>query len=252
MRKALVSIITATLLALPVLAQKAESTPEKPADKPKETIIAATETKGPADPADLARKAIAAHGGDAFRSMRTLIVRGSADLSGSPSQVIPATFVTIFSGDKYRFEISNPFQPFKQTYDGEQTVSSLPGFTLPPLNRLGLPLLQRLDDKDFKVSALPDGAKKKGFRITSPEGYFTDFFIDEKTFEIKGYQASYLVGERSITTAVEIDKFREVSGIKIPERYSQRFELGFATFYSDFKAKEILVNNDVADDVFKN
>jgi hypothetical protein len=36
----------------------------------------------------------------------------------------------------------------------------------------------------------------------------------------------------------------------VPERYAQRFETGNLTIYSDFKAKEILVNSNVADDVF--
>ncbi len=203
------------------------------------------------EPLALAKAALAAHGGDKFKNMKTLIVRGSADISGSPTQTFPATFSMVFSGDKYRYEIANPVQPFKQTYDGQQTVSSVPNFTLPPINRLGLPLLQKMDEKGFVVAALPDKSKKKnGFRITSPEGYYTDFFIDEKTGQIKGYEASYNFNDRNVTTSVEIDKIREVDGVKIPEKYAQRFELGFATIYADFKAKDILINSEVAADVF--
>jgi hypothetical protein len=178
-------------------------------------------------------------------------VRGTADISTSPAQTIPSTFVMIFSGDKYRYEISNPLRPFSQTYDGLNTVSSLPGFTLPPVNRLGLPLLQKMDQKDYVVSALPEKSKKKtGFRITSPEGFYTDFFVDEKSGEVKSYEASYDFNGRSVTTSVEIDKMRDVEGVRLPEKYAQRFELAFATIYADFKAKEILVNSEVADDVF--
>ena len=100
------------------------------------------------------------------------------------------------------------------------------------------------------VSALPDKSKKKGFRITSPEGYYTDFFIDEKTNHIKSYEASYDYNGRKITTSVEIDKMREVSGVFVPERYAQRFDTGQFTIYANFKAKEILVDTEVADDVF--
>lgn len=203
------------------------------------------------EPLELAKKALAAHGGEKFKTMKTLIVRGSAEVSGSPTQTFPASFVTIFSGDKYRFELTNPLQPFKQVYDGEQTVSSVPNFTLPPINRLGLPLLQRMEEKGYTVSALPEKSRKKtGFRITSPEGFYTDFFLNEKTFEVKSYEASYSFNQRTVTTAVEIDRLREVEGVKIPEKYAQRFELGFATVYSDFKAREILVNTEVSDDVF--
>ncbi len=202
-------------------------------------------------PLDLAKAAQAAHGGDKFKNMKTLVVRGTANVSGSPTTTFPATFATIFSGDKYRYEIANPVQPFKQIYDGQQTVSSVPNFTLPPINRLGLALLQRMDEKDYIVAALPEKSKKKvGFRITSPEGYYTDFFVDGKTGQIKSYEASYDFNGRNVTTSVEIDTVKEVDGIKIPEKYAQRFELGFATIYADFKAKEILVNSEVADDVF--
>ncbi|HVE57765.1 MAG TPA: hypothetical protein VNB22_13115 [Pyrinomonadaceae bacterium] len=239
-------LLVVLIFAVGIFAQKEQNPKEK---KGKENpTVAETKT---AEPVDLAKAALTAQGGDKFKNMKTLIVRGTADISGSPTQTFPSAFAMIFSGDKYRYEITNPFQPFKQIYDGEQTVSSIPNFTLPPINRLGLPLLQKLDEKGYTVSALPEKSKKKtGFRITSPEGYYTDFFVDEKTGQIKGYEASYTFNERNVTTSVEIDKIREVDGVKIPEKYAQRFELGFATIYADFKAKDILINTEVASDVF--
>lgn len=202
-------------------------------------------------PLELAKAALAAHGGDKFRLMKTLVVRGSVDISGSPTQSISGTFATIYSGEKYRLEV-NSFPSFKQTFDGTQTVSSQRGFELPPLNRLGLPLLSKVGEKDFAVSELPEkSGKKAGFRITSPEGFYTDFFVDEKTGLIKSYESSYEIGDRTATTSVAIDKIRDVDGVKIPERYAQRLDFGSLTVYADFKAKDILVNSTVADDVFK-
>ena len=220
---------------------------DKTANKDKVTVtISKTQT-----PFELAKAALLAHGGDKFKNMKTLVVRGTADISGSPTTTFPATFAMILSGDKYRLEVSTPFQPFKQTYDGQQTSSSANGFSLPPINRLGLPLLQRIGDKDFTVSALPEKSKKKtGFRITAPEGFYTDFFVDEKTGLIKSYESEYELRGRTITTSVEINKVRDVEGVKIPERYAQRFETGQLTIYADFKAKEILVNSAVADSIF--
>ncbi len=227
-----------------VFAQKEKNT------KDKEKTPTTAESKS-IEPLDLAKAALVANGGDKFKNMKTLIVRGTANVSGSPTTTFPATFATIFSGDKYRYEIINPIQPFKQIYDGQQTVSTVPNFTLPPINRLGLSLLQRMDEKDYVISALPEKSKKKnGFRITSPEGYYTDFFVDEKTGQVKSYEASYDFNGRNVTTSVEIDSFKEIDGVKIPEKYAQRFELGFATIYAEFKAKEISVNSEVADDVF--
>jgi hypothetical protein len=220
---------------------------KKPAEKDKP---AAANLKTAA-PMDLAKAAVAWYGGDKFKNMKTLVVIGTADVSGSPSMTFPAPFVITYAGDKYRLEIKTPFMEFKQIYDGQQTYSSAGDVSLPPINRLGLPLLPKIEEKDFVVTALPELKKKKtGFRITSPEGYYTDFFVDDKTGQIKGYEASYEVNGRTITTAVEIDKVREVEGVKVPEKYAQRFETGNLTVYANFKAKDILVNSAVADDVF--
>ncbi len=201
----------------------------------------------------LAKLVLEAHGGAKLKAMRTLIIRGSVNVTTSAiAQAIPASFITIFSDEKYRIEILNPIQPLKQVYDGTQTSSSVQnGFTLPPINRLGFPLLPKIGEAGFVITPLPDSAKKKkGFRMTSPEGFFTDFYLDEKTNQIKGYDSSYDVNGRNVTTSVEIDKMRVVDGITVPEKYVQRFDVDKLTVYAEFKAKEILVNSPVADDVF--
>lgn len=237
------------VFAVGVFAQKDDKQKKDEKEKTTATPTPAAISKT-STPMELAKAALAAHGGDKFKNMKTLIVRGTADVSGSPTQVMSGTFATIFSGEKYRLEVVVPLQSFKQVFDGEQTVSSLPGFQLPPLNRLGLPLLPKMEEKGYTVSELPDKNKKSGFRITSPEGYFTDFYIDEKTGQVKGYSAKYDYNGREITTAVEIDKLKDVEGILVAEKYSQRFELGQLTIYSNFKAKEMLVNTTIADEVF--
>jgi hypothetical protein len=86
--------------------------------------------------------------------------------------------------------------------------------------------------------------------MTAPDGFYTDFYVDEKTKLVKGYESLYEFGGRSATTSVEIDKYRTVEGVIVPERYAQRFDLGQLTIYGDFKSKDILVNSVVADDVF--
>lgn len=201
----------------------------------------------------LAEKAVAAHGGEKLRAMKTLIMRGAVDVTTSAfNQAIPATFVVIFAKDKYRFEIANPFQPIKQVYDGVNTATTIQGgMTLPPITRLGFPLLPMVGQPGFIITPLPEAKKKKqGFRMTSPEGYFTDFYLDEKTNQIKGYDSSYEINGRMVTTSVEVDKLRNVDGVWVPEKYVQRFDTEQITIYADFKTKEILINTEVADDVF--
>jgi hypothetical protein len=159
-----------------------------------------------------------------------------------------------FAGDKYRVEIATVAQSFKQSFDGEQTHTSIQlGYSLPPMNRLGLPLLQRLGDDGFVVSSVPADSKKKlGFRITAPDGFFTDFFVDEKTKQIKSYESMYEFSGRTFTTSVDIGKYRDVDGVFVPEKYSQRFDLGQIIVYGDFKAKDILLNTELSPEVFTN
>jgi hypothetical protein len=202
---------------------------------------------------ELAKKVIAAHGGDKFTGMKSMVVSGSADFTSSNfPQAIPATFIMIFSGDKYRIELNNPFQPLKQAFDGTKTSSTAPGgFSLPPINKLGVPLLAKVGTFGYVVTALPaDKKKKNGFRVTSPEAYSTDFYIDAKTNLVSGYEATYLIDGRTVSTSVEIDKTKAIDGVIVPEKYVQRFDLSQFTVYANFKAKDISINTSVEDAVF--
>jgi hypothetical protein len=238
------------LISLSVLLAFSLSAVGQPAEKPKQDDKTKTDAAAAA-PAELAKAVFAAHGGDKLKAIKTLVLKGSVDVTVSTfPQVMPGTFASIVAGEKYRIEI-NSVQSIKQIYDGRDTYSSIQGFYLPPITRVGFPVLSKIGDTGYVVSAVPDnGKKKKGFRLTSPEGYATDFYVDEKTNLLKSYEASYDVGGRTVTTSAEIDKYKTVDGMVIPERYVQRFDLGQMTAYSDFKAKEILINGDVPDAYF--
>ncbi|MGB5012917.1 MAG: hypothetical protein WBO68_02725 [Pyrinomonadaceae bacterium] len=208
----------------------------------------------PADSAakELANAALAAHGGDKLKQMKSLVMRGSVDITTTAfNQAIASTFVTVIAGEKYNYELNNPFQPLKQIFDGKQTFSSLQGFALPPITSLGFPLLPKVGEAGYTISPLADEKKRRnGFRITTPEGYYTDFLLNDKTSQIKGYESSYEYNGRLITTSVVVDKCLLVDGVLVPERYSQRFDLGQLTAYADFKSKVILVNSTIEDSVF--
>jgi hypothetical protein len=236
---------------------KGEVKAVKAEEKTKSKTVGETKTNFPtvslkpdATPLDMAKAALKAHGGDKFKEMKTLDVRGSVDVSTSTmGQPLAGSFAMISAGDRYRLQLQTPMIVFTQTFDGEQTYSSVAGFQIPPINRIGLPILARVGDAGFVVEALPD-KKRRGFRITSPEGFATDFILDEKTAQVKSYSAVYSVKGRQITTAVEHDKFRDFDGVILPEKYSQRFDMGQMTAYASFKVKEVKVNSAVADDVF--
>jgi hypothetical protein len=245
MKKILISLGIISLLVLNSFAQG-----EKPKQDDK-AKPAADKNEGSAAAEELAKAVLAAHGGDKLKAVKTLVIKGTVDVTVSTfPQVMPGTFASIIAGEKYRIEI-NSVQSIKQIFDGRDTYSSIQGFYLPPVTRVGFPVLGRIGDKGYTVSALADGGKKKkGFKLTSPEGYATDFYVDEKTNLLKGYEASYDIGGRIVTTSAEIDKYKIVDGITIPEKYVQRFDLGQMTAYSDFKAKEVLINGEVQDAYF--
>ena len=239
MKTALGCLVVAAALSLNAFAQGGASS--KPAvEKPP-----AAETT----PMELAKAAIAAHGGDKFKHMKSMIVVGTVDVTGAFSQVIPATFKMVIAGERYMFELNNPIQPLKQVFDGKQKYSS--GYELPPVTSLGFPLLPRAGEEGYTVSALPEVKKKrKGFRVTTPEGFYTDFLIDEKTGQIKGFESSYDVNGRIATTSVAIDEFQTIDGVILPKKYSQRLDLGQMTAYANYNCKQTLVNSPIPDDVF--
>ena len=236
-------IIAIVLLASNSFAQTGPATKQATPDKA--ALSAPTNAS-----LDLAKATVAAHGGDKLKALKSMVTKGSADLNAM-GQAFPAAFSMAFSGDRYYFEITSPVQSIKQVFDGRNTYSSIPGFALPPMTSLGFPLLVRVGDAGYVITAVSDDKKKrKGFRVSTPEGFYTDFFVDEKTNQIKAYESSYATSSGTAMTAVEIDEYQTVEGIVVPKKYSQRIDLGPMTAYANFKAKTILVNSAIEDDAF--
>lgn len=244
MKKTILLLVLTFLFAIALQAQTGpavkQNVPEK-ADAASLATAAALET---------AKTTLAAHGGDKLKNLRSLVLKGSVDLNVM-GQVLPGAFSTAFSGEKYFFEINSVVQSLKQVYNGQQTYSSIQGFSLPPVTSLGFPVLSKIGETGYKVTALSESAKKKkGFRVTTPEGFYTDFVVDEKTGRIKGYESSYDFNGKVVTTSVEIDGFQTVDGIIIPTKYSQRFDLDTLTAYASFNTKTVLVNSTIEDSAF--
>jgi hypothetical protein len=202
-------------------------------------------------PAEAAKAALAAHGGDKFKKLTALVLKGSVDLNVS-NQIMPGAFSSALSGNKYYFEITTPLQSFKQVSDGQQTFSSLPGIMLPPFNSIGFAVVARVGDPGYVVSEYAAGKKKgRGFRIMAPDGFYTDFQVDEKTGQIKGFESAFeLDSGRVITTSAVIEEVMTVEGVAVPKKYSQRYDMGGFTAYANFKVKEVLVNPQMAENAF--
>jgi hypothetical protein len=238
MRKSVAVVALMIVFAVAGISQKTGAKDPSPTTGEKDAALA------------LAKTALAAHGGDKFRQMKSIVMKGSVDLNVS-NQVLPGAFSIAMSGDKYYFEINSVVQSIKQICDGQQTYSSINGFMVPPPTSVGFAVLARVGDAGYSITPYGDEKKKRrGFRITAPDGFYTDFFVDDKTGQVKGYESAFEVGQRLITTSAEFEQFETVDGVTVPKKYSQRFDLGNLTAYANFNTKDVKVNPPMDDTAF--
>jgi hypothetical protein len=238
----LCSVVLAIAVCAGVQAQGDAKSGNGAAAAPAVAITATT------SPMDLARAALAAQGGEKFKTLKSMVLRGSVDLyAPNSTQSIPGGFIWVIAGDKVRLEIDDrPAISFKQIYDGERAYSSLPGVDMPPASKFGLPLLGKFDRAGYTVTALPDKKKQRAFRISDAEGNTTDFYIDAAT----GRVMSFLIPYGGYTFGTENKKFKEIDGVLVPIEFTQRLEMPQGAFFAEYKAKDVKVNNPVGDDVF--
>jgi len=213
-------------------------------DAPAAAIAITAETS----PKDLARAAFLAQGGEKFRAVQNMMLRGSAQLYPPNSvQSIPGAFSLITAGDKLRMDIdARPVFTFKQIYNGDQTYSSMPNVSMPPLTKFGFGALVHFDQPGYQISAIADKKKQRGFRIVDPEGYTTDFYVDTKT----GRVMSFLLYYNGLTLGTENSKFKEFDGVLVPMSFSQKFEMPMGAFFAEFTVKEVKFNQQLGDDAF--
>jgi hypothetical protein len=199
-------------------------------------------------PMELARAAFTAQGGEKFRQVQNMMLRGSVSLypPNSP-QSIPGAFSIVTANEKLRMEIdARPIITFKQIYDGQQSYSSMPNVQVPPLSRFGLNVLSKFDQQGYKVTAIPNKKKLRGFRIADPEDYTTDFYIDPAN----GRVMEFLLYYNGFTFGTANNKFKEVDGVLIPFSFSQRFEMPQGAFFAEYSVKEVKLNQTLAEDAF--
>ena len=232
-----------------VVAQKTDP-PKSNGDAKSEasTIPAPPPINDKSTPMELAKAALAALGGDNFKKLKSSYVTGSANLY-APNQAgsIPGKFAIATAGEKVRVDVdAQPIIFFKQIYDGQRSFSTMPGIEIPPPSKFGLPLLAKLDQSGYTVSAIPDRKKMRGFRVVDSEGNTTDFYIDPATARV----SEYIIPYQGYTFGSSITKFAEVDGVLIPMNFSQRFEMPVGAYFAEYKVKSVKLNGPIADDVF--
>lgn len=226
----------------PAVAETAAA-PANGAAAPAAVVITAEST-----PLELARAAFMAQGGEKFRSLQNVVMRGSVQLYPPNSvQSIPGSFSLVTAGPKLRMEIdARPAIVFKQIYDGEQSYSSMPNVQMPPLTKFGLGALARFDQAGYQITALPNKKKQRAFRIVDPDGYTTDFYIDAAN----GRVMSFLLYFGGLTLGTEHTKFKEIEGVLVPSSFSQKFEMPMGAFFAEFSVKDVKINQQLGEDAF--
>jgi len=198
-------------------------------------------------PIELARAALAAQGGDKFKSLKNVVIYGSVDLYAPNSTVPqPGKFSLVTAGARMRLDVDSPAFKFKQIFDGQQSYSSIPGVQTPPADKFGLNVLINYDQPGYTVTALPNEKKLRGFRIADAEGNTTDFYLDPETARVVKYVSPYM----GYTFGVENSKFKEIDGVLIPFNFTQRLEMAMGAFFAAYKVKEAKLNQELTDDVF--
>jgi hypothetical protein len=177
-----------------------------------------------------------------------MILRGSVQLYPPNSvQSIPGSFSIVTAGPKLRMEIdARPAIVFKQIYDGQQSYSSMPNVDMPPMTKFGPGALARFDQPGYRVQAIADKKKQRGFRVVDPDGYTTDFYLDTKT----GRVTSFFLYYGGATLGTEHSKFKEVEGVLVPFSFSQKFEMPMGAFFAEFNVKEVKINQPLGEDAF--
>lgn len=242
--KSLAIVVCLLSLSATLLAQEHGSAP---AGNGAATIPAVVITPE-STPLELAKAAFTAQGGEKFRKVENMMLRGSVSLypPNSP-QSIPGAFSIVTATDKLRMEIdARPVIVFKQIYDGQQSYSSMPGVEVPPLSRYGLSVLSKFDQPGYKVSNIPNKKKLRGFRISDPDGYATDFYIDPANGRVMEFFLTF----NGLTFGTANSKFKEVDGVLIPFSFSQRFEMPQGAFFAEYSVKEVKLNQALGDDAF--
>jgi hypothetical protein len=199
-------------------------------------------------PADLARAALAAQGGEKFKNLKNMILIGTVQLyAPNSTQSIPGKFYIVTQGDKVLMDIdARPAVAFKQIYNGQQSYSSMPGVNLPPASKFGPAVLAKFDQPGYTISALPDKKKQRAFRISDAEGNTTDFYVDPAT----GRVVTYLIPYNGYTFGTENQKMKEFEGILVPYNFTQRLEMPQGAFFAEYTVKDVKLNQQLGEDVF--
>lgn len=241
------ALALAAALASSTIGVVAQSDAKKTGTNDKGTTATAAIT-ATTTPLDMARAALIAQGGEKYRNLKSIVLKGNVDLyAPNSTQSIPGGFVIVIAGEKTRMEVdARPAVSFKMIYDGQRTYSSLPNVDMPPPTKFGMGMLVKFDQDGYAVTAIPDKKKHRGFRITDSEGNVTDFYVDPASGRIMSFMIPY----GGYTFGTENKKLKDFEGVLVATSFTQRLEMPQGAFFADYSVKDVKLNQPIGDDVF--
>jgi hypothetical protein len=242
-----ISLLALLLLAAPAVHARQEKDSKNKADASKVKNASAIKITAASTPAELARAAYTAQGGEKFRDLKTLILTGTVDVYvPNSTQATPSNFVFINARERLWKEVRSPANFVRQIHDGTRSYFSLRGLSVPPPGKFGMFVLTRYDQPGYTLTALPDKDKLRGFRIADAEGNATDFYIDPKTARVVRHVVLY----QQLNYGTEYKKWKVMDGLLVPEQFTEGIETPQGTFYGEYSVKDVKINQAVNDDVF--
>jgi outer membrane lipoprotein-sorting protein len=220
-------------------------------------------------PLEIAKKTIAASGGETWRRPRTLQLSGTATLyfNGETYRMTEYKMWRIFPSEsdsahtangKIRFDAreENGKTFMQLIFDGTKSAEILSDAAkqnqqfLRLSNNFGFSIFRFVENPEFKLTRLPDdkidGNPCYFFKITDAKKSDTIFAVDRKTFLIRyaAFQSALGLQQRYY------DDFKQVKGTKFMQPRSLRiYNNGFKTtevFWSSYK-----INQPIEDKVFE-
>jgi hypothetical protein len=200
-------------------------------------------TSAGATASDRARGAVAAHGGEKFRALKAITLRGvGSAVSPLFPDPVPAEITMISTDDRIRVDLSVPFGVIQLINDGKQFYNLVNGvegtFGLAPPAKFGLRVLARYGQKGYTVDTLPDPDVDRAFRITDPEGNATDFYLDPASSRVTRIAYKY----NNLAQSWELGSFKEIDGVMVPHSVTIRLESRVGDYLISFQAVDAKLN----------
>jgi hypothetical protein len=201
--------------------------------------------------ADRARAAFAAHGGEKFRALKTITLKGvGTAVSPLSPDAVPAEITMISTEDRIRIDLAVPFGIIQLINDGKQFYNLVNGaegsFGLAPPAKFGLRVLARYGQKGYTAVTLPDPDVERSFRITDPEGNATDFYLGPASSRVTRIAYKY----NDLRQSWELGSFKEVEGVMVPHSVTIRLESKVGDYLISLQAVDVKLNQPVDNAAF--